>query len=227
MGIRHYLYISDAKINAWLPQVPEAEKRTITAELGFNLVVLKGKIGTQRDAKTPPANRISKCQVLERFILSKEKVGFPNSGKTWISGTVQARVFSTRYSAVLFVSRMSAETVVLTGSSRHLIGASETVDVAKYLPSFGPHVVEMLGDMAEKKVASRAAPEAIEWAVESTVARAQDPAWVRTLRSIELATRQPLQRVAFLARRLLPPYESAQGRRYEVYSPLFVESADE
>ena len=37
-----------------------------------------------------------------------------------------------------------------------------------------------------------------------------------------------MQRVAFLAKRLLPSYQSKYGGQpYEVYSPLFVESVDD
>ena len=92
-------------------------------------------------------------------------------------------------------------------------------------PSFGSSVVEMLGRMAEKQVTFQT-PTDIEWAVESTVTRLGDPAWVRTLRTFEEATEQPVQRVAFLATKLLPPYQLNQGGQYEVYSPLFVESID-
>jgi hypothetical protein len=83
----------------------------------------------------------------------------------------------------------------------------------------------MLGEMAEEQVTSQN-PAEIEEAVESTVSRAEDPAWVRTLRQFEETTEQPMERVAFLATKLLPPYQMKQGRQYEVYSPLFVESVD-
>jgi uncharacterized protein DUF7019 len=226
MGIRRYLYISDTKIDIWLPQVPLDSARKITAQLGFNIGVLKGKIETQRDAKTAPADRVSKCQILEKYIVDKEEVGSPESGNLWIAGTVHARVFPIKYSAVLFISSLSAKTLVLTGSSRYLIGSSSMVEITpKYLPSFGYSVVRMLGEMAEEQVTSQN-PAEIEEAVESTVSRAEDPAWVRTLRQFEETTEQPMERVAFLATKLLPPYQMKQGRQYEVYSPLFVESVD-
>ena len=223
MGIRRYLYISDTKIDIWLPQVPSASTKKITAQLGFNIGILSGKLEAQGDAKTAPADRVSKCQVLEKYILEKEGVGSPESANEWIAGTVQARVLMfPKYSAVLFISPLLAKTLFLTGSSRHLIGASSMVEITpQSFPSFGSSVVEMLGRMAEKQVTFQT-PTDIEWAVESTVTRLGDPAWVRTLRTFEEATEQPVQRVAFLATKLLPPY-----RQYEVYSPLFVESVDD
>jgi hypothetical protein len=223
MGIRHYLYISDTKIDTWLPQVPQASTRKISAELGFNIAVLSGKIGTQRDAKTAPAERVSKCQLLERYIKTNEKVGSCESVGEWIAGTVQARVFPIKHSAVLFVSCLSDETLVLTGSSRHLIGAPRMAGRPRYLAPFGPHVLEMLSAMAEKKLTIWT-PAQIESVIEGTVSTVKDPAWVQTLRDFERATKRPLQYVAFLAKRLLPTYQSGEGRRYEVYSPLFVES---
>ena len=227
MSIRRYLYISDTKIDIWLPQVPLASAKKITAQLGFNIGILSGKVEAQGDAKTPPADRVSKCQVLEKYILDKEGVGSPESGNEWIAGTVQARVFRIKYSAVLFISPLQTRTLFLTGSSRHLIGASSMPEITpQYFPSFGYSVVEMLGQMAEKQVTFQA-PTEIEATVESTVTRAGDPAWVRTLRTFEKATEQPVQRLAFLATKLLPPYQLNQGRQYEVYSPLFVESVDD
>jgi hypothetical protein len=181
MGIRHYLYISDTKIDTWLPQVPQASKRKIGAELGFNIAILSGKIGTQRDAKPAPVERVSKCQVLEKYIRANEKVGSSESESEWIAGTVQARIFPTKYSAVLFVSCLYDETLVLTGSSRHLIGAPAIAGRPRYLASFGPHVLEMLSAMAEKGVPIWT-PSQMESVIESTVCRVKDPAWVATLR---------------------------------------------
>ena len=110
MGIRDYLYISDTQIDNWLPQVPPATARKITVELGFNIGLLSGKLETQREAKTAPADRVSKCQILEKYFRANEKVGSPESGSKWISGTVQARVFPiTAKSAVLFISSSVVE----------------------------------------------------------------------------------------------------------------------
>jgi len=187
----------------------------MTAELGFDIGVLKGTVGTEREAQTPQNERVNKCLVLERYIKQVEKWAAPGSGSNWIAGAMIARLFCFHAPGFLLQGRTdsmgSPDSVVLTlsGSNRNLVGAAApVVEMPKYLPSFGPDVIRFLSDESERR-GIFSSPEEHEQSVECTVTRMGRPAWVRTLSSFEGQNNPNAQRYGFLALRLFPAYQDA------------------
>jgi hypothetical protein len=224
MSIRRYIYISQNKIDNWLPQIDKTTQHEIAAKIGFNIGVLSGEIGTKREAGNENSPLVRKCQLLEHYIINNEEVGGLESGGTWIAGECSAKIFPLDYSGVIFVSQLGAVVLSMTGSSQNVVGAGTDIpkaDGPKYLASFGYSVLEQLQDMAEREVFVEL-PADLEQRVESTVSRGEDPAWVRTIRSFTEDGSQAYQRVQCLAARLFDPYKDKSETKFALYTPLFV-----
>ncbi|HWL85380.1 MAG TPA: hypothetical protein VNO21_06240 [Polyangiaceae bacterium] len=65
--MRYYTYISDTKIDQLLPQISPSTKKKLAAELKIDLKILAGSIRTEQDLVD---NRISRCDVVTRYILA-------------------------------------------------------------------------------------------------------------------------------------------------------------
>ena len=81
--MRYFLYISDSKVDMLLPQIPAATKKTVAAEIGFDVRLLKGKIATKRQHLE---NRIHRLLALEKHILNTERLGSITQAASWIRG---------------------------------------------------------------------------------------------------------------------------------------------
>ncbi|MDX8392917.1 MAG: SAVMC3_10250 family protein, partial [Mariprofundaceae bacterium] len=87
--MRYFLYISDAKVNMLLPQIPSAIKATISARLGFNVGVLSGELQTERLSLD---DRIHRLDAVEQHLLSTQTLGTCDKPDTWIRGEGSAIV---------------------------------------------------------------------------------------------------------------------------------------
>jgi hypothetical protein len=122
MRVRHYLYVSKAKVDLYLPQVRKTQGQTkLTAELKA------GPVGGGKVERTiePITGLIADLETLVNSLESRNMIGTLDDPKEFIrlQGTVRPRV-SGRY--VLFGGQAATATqevtVVLTCSIEHMVG---------------------------------------------------------------------------------------------------------
>jgi len=119
--VRYYLYISDAKVNMLLPQVPGALQRKVSAKFGFDIKVLSGSLETERATLD---NRVARLAAVEVYLLENEPIGTPGQPASWIQGTVDAKFLDIGNGAILFVTGDTKSILALGGSAHHLVGAA-------------------------------------------------------------------------------------------------------
>ena len=88
--LRYFTYISDAKVDVFLAQIPHQHKEKIASDIGFNIGVLSGKIASETNTLE---SRVSRVLAVERFIrdkASEETLGTPSQPQAWIQGSATA-----------------------------------------------------------------------------------------------------------------------------------------
>lgn len=70
--MRFFSYISDAKVEMLLPQIPAGNKQTIAAELGLNVALLSGRIRAEIESLD---NRVARLLAVEKYIRANESIG--------------------------------------------------------------------------------------------------------------------------------------------------------
>jgi hypothetical protein len=76
-ALRFFTYISDAKVDMLLPQIPHQHKEKIAAEVGVELGFLNAKVSSETNTLE---SRVSRLLVVERFLrehATPETVGSP------------------------------------------------------------------------------------------------------------------------------------------------------
>ncbi|WP_086824936.1 SAVMC3_10250 family protein [Allokutzneria sp. NRRL B-24872] len=205
MSLRHYVYVSDSKVDMLLPQVEPGLAGKRSTEFGLNLKVVTGKRKVESDT-----DRIARLERVVRHLDDFCDVGTIDEPGQYFRGRMGMRLRQER-GLVYFAGATEHTVVGLGGSSGHVVGGPEPKDDAIFLPSMLPGMVEGLTAVAEDE-----APEsALELAYLAN----------RNLRGDE-------QEVEFVAKRLRhgpSPYpELDRGRSVTVLvgSPLFVALAD-
>jgi hypothetical protein len=80
--VRNYLYISDSKVDSYLPQFSAAEKRRIAAKFGFNVGVLGASVEGEL---MPLSNRVHRLEAVEKKLRAEKPVGHHVGDSTsWI-----------------------------------------------------------------------------------------------------------------------------------------------
>ena len=220
--MRYFLYISDAKVDMLLPQVPETHQQKVAAKLGFDIKLLSGSIATER---TTLDTRVARLGAVEAYIRDTEAIGTPAETARWIAADIEVQLAHIREGAIMFVAATQDWLLALGGSAHHLIGSMQQDDVHVGY-SFLPTLIDLLKRMDTKahQYVLTLPDDAVRgyW----TAGLGQGiGAWGAI---IEAACRQvvsPPQRVTFLAKRLLSeqvPY----GRRVVLATPLYVALQD-
>jgi hypothetical protein len=70
--IRHYIYISDSKLDMYFEQIDRGVLKRISAEVKVDLKVASV---TLRSADNPSSTRAAKLQIVERYIETHNHVG--------------------------------------------------------------------------------------------------------------------------------------------------------
>jgi hypothetical protein len=81
--LRYYVYISDAKIDMLLPQIPSARRRKVTREIGINWKILSAKQTSEYDTEQ---HRVHRLRALETYIRTNETVGSVSAPSAWFAG---------------------------------------------------------------------------------------------------------------------------------------------
>lgn len=221
VGLRYYLYISNAKVDMLLPQVPGAMQQKVSTKFGFDIKVLSGSLSAERATLD---NRVSRLVAVEEYLIENESVGEPDQRTPWIRGTAEAKFVDIGHGGVLFVMATPSGILALGGSEHHLVGASAPEQVQIPM-SFMPEITKQLVKWAEEHPEAylrsnedvrKVAPGAREFMPWTHMIH-----WVLTSREGDQIN---TQRIEFLAKRLLTTVE--KGDTYTLASPLFVSSAE-
>ena len=72
--MKYFVYMSDAKVDMLLPQIPQEVKSKLAAEIGVNVGVLSAKLKSERDTGVKP-DRISRLSTVTGFLRSTQNIG--------------------------------------------------------------------------------------------------------------------------------------------------------
>ena len=224
--IRNYLYVSDAKVDAYLPQITAAEKQKVSAKLGFNVGLLSGELRTERMSLD---NRIYRLAAVEAEIRRTQTIGSPTSPASWIDGTlsVSPAVFKSEPDLMFFFADNERHFLGLAGSAHHVIGnlrPSTATTSLSYLHSLLGTLSGIEGKFAG--VLKKEDPE-LEHYIHVGKRTESVRQWTRVLESISNQFAEtPRLVVSFLARRLISQAFPEGGRRYTLASPLYLAVED-
>jgi hypothetical protein len=216
--MRFFSYISDAKVDMLLPQIPGKQKEVIAAELGLNVGILSAKVRAEdRTLDT----RVTRLLAVEKHIRTKEIPGGPTSSADWIEGaSLSCRSVLFKGGALLWVWESANATLLLAGSATHIAGAAPMKDArAPYSQLAG--IMALVASLAQDAFPLLDASEGWPGRDEISGMR-RDFAWLAELVDYVKKTCPVRQEISFLARRLISGDYAA--RHYVLASPLYVES---
>jgi hypothetical protein len=126
--MKYYIYISKAKIDMLLPQVPEAFKAKFAAEIGIHLGLLNAKVSSElpRDLD----DNIRRLEVVSNHIESSQEPGDLGNPKEWIKDVMSVKHLSVKENRELFllVGKKYDQYHLLGGSSHHVVGNVRPAD---------------------------------------------------------------------------------------------------
>jgi hypothetical protein len=82
--MKYYLYVSDAKVEMLLPQIPYAEKEKVSGEFGFDIKIISAKVKSE---VTTLEDRIARLITVTKYMAAHEPVGTVDNPQTWVKGT--------------------------------------------------------------------------------------------------------------------------------------------
>jgi len=141
-NMRYYVYVSDAKLELLLGQIPPKRLSRLAAEFTIDLKLVTMTVQT---AAPPEATRYQRLAVVERAIERDEDVSGLEEPSVWFSGKLGLRsmIYGGESTGLLLFTGMWNGTVIaLIGSAHHLIGsgaAPEAVPIGysgSMLPTF-------------------------------------------------------------------------------------------
>ena len=122
--MKYYVYISDAKIDMLLPQVPHEAKKKIATEFGVDLKIFK--VGRKSEEEIED-NRITRLDAVVTFLREYGNLGSVEEPDEFFEGN-QEMAMACDSEGVLFTSSSEELALCLAGSQRHLIGNYEAGD---------------------------------------------------------------------------------------------------
>lgn len=127
--LHYYLYISQTKLEALIPQIPASHLRSLEAEIKINAGVFAA--GVKKPATVPSSALALKTRVLSDYLEKQEGwVGTPSSPGRYVRGTASLQYGVMRdYAAELafFGGVVNGIKIGLIGSPASLIGAAADV----------------------------------------------------------------------------------------------------
>ena len=206
--MKYYVYISDAKVDMLLPQIPSTLKKKISKEFKIDLKILSASRKSEVEVSE---NRISRLEAVCQYIRDNTDVGSVNDPGEYIFDTLQMR-FRTGYRLAFFGSFTGKTYVALGGSLKHMIGESPQSD-GRHLSSELSGILAEVLQVDEPYTASREALLRERFDSAENVLR-----WLKNV-IIELPPIE--QRLEFLAKTFL------WRNQVVIASPLYIALADE
>lgn len=138
--LRYYLYVSDTKLDMLFEQIDQSMLKRISAEVKVDLTLASV---TLKRADNPTPARAAKLRVVERFIDRHHHVGtIEDPGNEYFRGRMQMAWGWLRTppvnDMVFFQGWQAHHTVVLAGSSRHVLGRAAVEEETRQARSSFP-----------------------------------------------------------------------------------------
>lgn len=219
--VRYYCYISDAKVDMLLGQMPDGIKQTVAAELGFDLKVVKGKM--RAETKTLE-DRITRLAVVERELRKVEQLGTATVSGRWIEGRYWMHSLDIGSDAILFACETERWVLGLAGCANHLAGTAAPENVGSGL-SFMPRLAERLVTLSNREplklltMPEETSPDYLALGINQKA-----KAWAEAIINSLGRPKLPPQHLGFLAKQL--DVQQYCGRRTVLASPLYIEMLD-
>jgi hypothetical protein len=219
--MKYFVFVSDAKVDMLLPQIPRQLKSKLAAEIGVNIGVLAASLKSERDVGEK-ADRISRLNTVIKFLRKTEDVGSIDKPRNWIEGTEDVRVaYPERREAVFFVRRSQAKTLfALAGSSAHLTsrGTSDTTNIGwSFLPTLLDRLKSMIRTFEDPSINDQTRD-----IVSRALAETTESEWLDLVQELEKVAPGPRMKVNFLAKRLLAGKHEYLGFNAVLATPLYV-----
>jgi len=125
--MKYYIYISDAKIEMLLPQVPHTVKKKIATEFGIDLKLLSAKRKSEVETEE---SRISKLETVVTYIREYGNLGSVDEPDSYIEDTLPMKSgtlggnLKDGAPLVYFGGETNKTVMGLFGSAKHMVGAS-------------------------------------------------------------------------------------------------------
>jgi hypothetical protein len=223
--LRYFTYISDAKVDVLLAQIPHQHKEKIAAEIGFNLGVLSGKVVSET---TTLESRVSRVLAVERYIRDKasgETLGTPSLPRAWIEGSALATAGNVGKGALLYVFSGKTWYFALAGSAKHLAGVAAPQEVDAPF-SFLPDIVKTLSRLMDGEPTKLVSfwDESLKQLHNAGIPTGFADEWFRVIRYFATNGQNEgtPQNISFLALRLAS--ELWEGKLVTIASPLYIET---
>jgi hypothetical protein len=138
---RYYVYVSDAKVDMVLGQIPQSVLSGIAAELKLDLKIL----GLTLSQKEREENRYSRVAAALEYLDATVEIGTPETPTAYFRATMNMRwgvfgaaAYGRPAAPVVFFGGVRGDlAVALTGSPHHVIGAPPDTEMRKGFASYG------------------------------------------------------------------------------------------
>lgn len=123
--MKYYVYVSDTKVDMLYGQIPQKFLKKISAELGINLGLVSLSLKErQDDLKSQETARYQKVAIVTNYLKNNFPIGSIDKPNEYFEGTLSMRyVAITEKNIALFVGKTNETSLVLTGSSFHMVGS--------------------------------------------------------------------------------------------------------
>jgi len=222
MKLRDFTYISDAKIDVLLPQIPHTFQEEIAAEIGFNFGLLSGKIGSKASVLE---TRVARLLVVERHIKQQEPIGTTTAPLKWMEGYLKATSLDVGAGALLYVADGPTWRLALAGSAKHLAGGAAPDSVSVPF-SFLPRIADHLASLDERNhQILNTVPDRVAADLLGAGTSQRGKAWFQVIEwCLDHRLGTP-QHIGFLAKRLVT--DTSGERPTTIASPLYIELLDQ
>lgn len=235
--MKYYIYISDAKVDMLLPQIPHEIKKRIATEFKFDLKVLSTSRKTEIESED---NRITRLEAVIEFIRQYGNIGSVDQPDDYIEEALPMRwgpLINTgvshacgvhvekEFQMVYFGGETEQTIVGLGGSAKHVLGNTGSSNTSSYslTPYLILYIARELGLRQEESKMSVYNPDVAV----RTECLSDSDSW--PLDAVKLATRQmegPKQQLEFVAKRLLSGEASNSKQKVLLATPLYVAMAE-
>jgi len=218
--MKYYVYISDAKVDMLLAQIPHDTKQRLATEFRFDLKLLSASRKTETE---PEDNRFTRLEAVVTFIREYGNLGTVDEPDDFVEDTLEMRWGpygeDEEKETLIYFGGVTDRTIVgLGGSMKHVIGSSGATYAHSHSATptllrrlkrelkFDEQAVRSPDDLGDTEVSD-------DW----------------SLRAVELATTEvegPKQRLEFIAKRLLFGRGYSKKKKVLLATPLYVAMLD-
>jgi len=226
MSLKFYLYISDAKIDMLLPQIPHGLKKKVANEFKLNLKIFEAGYKSERESDD---SRVARLQSVVQYLRSEVAMGTVDQPSEYLAGELAMKwgpyvlLLPNTEAAdpnlnrvrrptdfVLFGGATEKTFCGLVGSAHHLVGRTAPTEGAEdYVGSALPDSLRYLEELAAGLTSTRP---------DDTLGR---------LGTLIDRMRGPAQKLEFIAKRLLEGSATYGPKTHCVLaSPIYVAMAE-